>query len=131
MGSEHHQDDNLSIREEEVMPFRSKRQQRFMYAARPKGVDLDEWARQTDFSKLPERAPKKKRKRKKDKSDAPEPITDCFRIPEVEIELWLDEIERGKKEEDKDDVFQGPVSLESHGVDRILEFVNSFIRRVG
>jgi hypothetical protein len=48
------------------MPFRSKRQQRFMYATKPEGVDLKEWAEKTNFSKLPERI----RKKKKDSSDA-------------------------------------------------------------
>jgi len=82
------------------MPFRSKKQQRFMYAARPKGVDLEEWARATDFSKLPEKV---RKKRKKDKNDA-ESIADCLL--------------RALKEKlkDKNDVFQGRESLESHGL---------------
>lgn len=50
------------------MPFRSKRQQRFMYATKPEGVDLKEWAEKTDFKKLPEKV----RKKKKDKSDVEE-----------------------------------------------------------
>ncbi len=50
------------------MPFRSKKQQRFMFAVRPKGVDVEKWSDETDFSKLPEKASKKKKK-KKDKSD--------------------------------------------------------------
>lgn len=41
------------------MPFVSKRQQRYMYAnkkkLKKKGVDVDEWAKKTDFSKLPEK----------------------------------------------------------------------------
>jgi len=37
------------------MPFVSKKQQRYMYANKPKGVDLDKWAKETDFSKLPEK----------------------------------------------------------------------------
>jgi hypothetical protein len=51
------------------MPFLSKRQQRFMYANKPKGVDLKEWASKTDFTKLPERVRKKRKKSKKDKND--------------------------------------------------------------
>jgi hypothetical protein len=42
------------------MPFKSKAQQRFMYANKDKlkkqGVDVDEWASKTDFTKLPEKA---------------------------------------------------------------------------
>ena len=45
------------------MPFKSKAQQRFMYANKKKmksqGVDVDEWSSKTDFSKLPEKAKKK------------------------------------------------------------------------
>jgi hypothetical protein len=37
------------------MPFKSKRQQRFMFATKPKGVDLKEWSDSTDFDKLPEK----------------------------------------------------------------------------
>jgi hypothetical protein len=37
------------------MPFKSKAQQRFMYATHPKGVDLKEWAESTDFKHLPEK----------------------------------------------------------------------------
>lgn len=51
------------------MPFRSKKQQRFMYATKPKGVDLEEWAEETNFDKLPEKVRKKK---KKDKNDLDE-----------------------------------------------------------
>ncbi len=47
------------------MPFKSKRQQRFMYATKPEGVDLKEWAEKTNFKKLPEKV----RKKKKDKGD--------------------------------------------------------------
>lgn len=47
------------------MPFLSKRQQRFMYASKPKGVDLEEWAEKTNFKKLPEKV-----RKKKDKGDA-------------------------------------------------------------
>lgn len=47
------------------MPFESKAQQRYFYANREKlerqGVDVDEWSRKTDFSRLPERKTKKKR----------------------------------------------------------------------
>lgn len=73
------------------MPFRSKKQQRFMYATKPKGVDLKEWADETDFSKLPEKARKKK---KKDKNDL---LTELIG-------------------EDSNDVFQGEDGLESHGL---------------
>lgn len=45
------------------MPFRSKRQQRFMFATMPSTAKG--WAGETDFSKLPEKA-RKKRKQKKD-----------------------------------------------------------------
>lgn len=84
------------------MPFRSKRQQRFMYATKPKGVDLKEWAEKTDFDKLPEKVHKKK-KSKKDKENKKDK----------------------KDKKDKNDfmpgfsddafVFQGDESLESHG----------------
>lgn len=41
------------------MPFESKAQQRFFYANKKKlkkqGVDVDEWSRETDYSKLPEK----------------------------------------------------------------------------
>jgi hypothetical protein len=40
------------------MPFRSKAQQRFLYATHPKGVDLKEWSEHTDFKHLPEKAKK-------------------------------------------------------------------------
>lgn len=71
------------------MPFRSKKQQRFMYATKPKGVDLKEWAKETDFSKIPEKA--RKKKTKKDKNDMLGGFSDdAF-------------------------VFQGDESLESHG----------------
>ena len=62
------------------MPFRSKKQQRFMYATKPKGVDLEEWAKGTNFSKLPEKA--RKKKKKKDKSDLQD-----FVIPELLEEI--------------------------------------------
>ncbi len=39
-----------------------------MYATKPEGVDLKEWAEKTDFKKLPEKV----RKKKKDKSDVEE-----------------------------------------------------------
>jgi hypothetical protein len=42
------------------MPFRSKRQQRFMYATKPRGINLKEWADKTNFGKLPEKIRKKK-----------------------------------------------------------------------
>lgn len=44
------------------MPFVSKKQQRFMYATKPKGVDLKEWSKKTNFKKLPEKKRKKKKK---------------------------------------------------------------------
>lgn len=40
------------------MPFVSKKQQRWMFATKPEMAK--EWAAETDFSKLPEKAPKKK-----------------------------------------------------------------------
>jgi hypothetical protein len=40
------------------MPFDSKAQQRYLYANKPKGVDLTEWSEHTDFKHLPERAKK-------------------------------------------------------------------------
>jgi len=49
------------------MPFRSKRQQRFMFATMPDTAK--EWAHKTDFSKLPEKVRKKKKKSKKDTND--------------------------------------------------------------
>ncbi|MFA5758410.1 MAG: hypothetical protein WC942_03410 [Clostridia bacterium] len=42
------------------MPFRSKKQQRFMFATMP--GKAKEWAKKTDFSKLPEKVRKKKKK---------------------------------------------------------------------
>lgn len=75
------------------MPFRSKRQQRFMYATRPKGVDLKEWADKTNFGKLPEKVRKK------------------------------------RKNKDKNDVFQGPESLEAHG-ERALRAAEVFQKAV-
>lgn len=44
------------------MPFKSKKQQRYLYTAKPKGVNLDEWADKTDFKNLPEKARKRKKK---------------------------------------------------------------------
>jgi hypothetical protein len=78
------------------MPFRSKKQQRFMYATKPKGVDLKEWSAKTDFSKLPEKSRKKKKRKKNDTND----------------------------------VFQGSTSLESHGLNRIIELTDKFIQIV-
>ena len=50
------------------MPFRSKKQQRFMFATMPELAK--EWAEKTDFSKLPEKIRKKRKKRKgKEKKD--------------------------------------------------------------
>jgi uncharacterized protein YcfJ len=45
------------------MPFKSKAQQRFMYAKKPKGVDLKEWSDSTDFKHLPAHATKKHEKK--------------------------------------------------------------------
>jgi hypothetical protein len=45
------------------MPFKSKAQQRFMYANYPEMAK--EWSKETDFSKLPERLKKKKKAEKK------------------------------------------------------------------
>jgi hypothetical protein len=47
------------------MPFRSKKQQRFMFSQMPDTAK--EWAKKTDFSKLPEKA--RKKRKKKDKND--------------------------------------------------------------
>lgn len=60
------------------MPFRSKRQQRFMYATKPQGVDLKEWAEKTNFKKLPEKV----RKKKKDKSDVAE-CANCSKLDKI------------------------------------------------
>ena len=49
------------------MPFRSKRQQRFMFATMPEAAK--EWSKKTDFTKLPERVRKKKKVKKKIKTD--------------------------------------------------------------
>lgn len=51
------------------MPFASKKQARFLFAKQargelPKGT-AEEWASNTDFSKLPEEAPDKEKKAKK------------------------------------------------------------------
>lgn len=64
------------------MPFKSKRQQRFMYATKPEGVDLEEWAEETDFDKLPEKV-RKKKKSKKDKDDAEAVMVD-FDFPAMD-----------------------------------------------
>ncbi len=42
------------------MPFKSKAQQRFLYANKPEGVSLKKWSKQTNFKKLPERVEEKK-----------------------------------------------------------------------
>jgi endogenous inhibitor of DNA gyrase (YacG/DUF329 family) len=88
------------------MPFRSKRQQRFMYATKPKGVDLDEWAKETDFDKIPEKV--RKKRKKKDKSDLRGGPTPIPRSKIIEFLL-------SKDKHDTNDVFQGPESLEAHG----------------
>lgn len=44
------------------MPFASKRQQRAAFAGKIPGIDPHEWAAETDFKKLPERAPAEKGK---------------------------------------------------------------------
>lgn len=49
------------------MPFRSKRQQRFMFATMPETAK--EWAEKTDFSKLPEKVRKKRKKKDKNNTD--------------------------------------------------------------
>lgn len=41
------------------MPFASRAQQRYLYAKKPKGVNLKEWSAKTDFTKLPEKKIKK------------------------------------------------------------------------
>lgn len=38
------------------MPWKSKAQQRWAYAQKPKGIDLHEWSDKTDFKHLPEKA---------------------------------------------------------------------------
>lgn len=44
------------------MPFKSQAQQRYMFANKKKmekqGVDVDEWAKSTDYSTLPKRKKK-------------------------------------------------------------------------
>jgi hypothetical protein len=50
------------------MPFKSKKQQRFMFSTMPEKAK--EWAEKTDFSKLPEKAKKKS----KDKNDTVDTI---------------------------------------------------------
>lgn len=49
------------------MPFKSKAQQRWMYAAEDRGEvpegTADEWAEETDFDEIPEKVKKKKEKR--------------------------------------------------------------------
>ena len=37
------------------MPFKSKAQAAYLFAKRPKGVNLKEWSAKTDWSKLPEK----------------------------------------------------------------------------
>lgn len=51
--------------QERFMPFRSKRQQKAMFGGHIPGMDKSDakqWAKETDFSKLPERAPAEKGK---------------------------------------------------------------------
>lgn len=69
------------------MPFRSKRQQRFMYANKPKGVDLKEWAEKTDFEKIPERA--RKKRTKKDKNNLMEGDIDLNSQPDDPVKKAL------------------------------------------
>ncbi len=64
------------------MPFRSKRQQRFMYATKPEGVDLKEWAEKTNFKKLPEKV-----RKKKDKNDVD--CTECAECSKADKALEL------------------------------------------
>lgn len=45
------------------MPFKSRRQQRYMYAKHPRIAAR--WAKLTDFKKLPEKAAKKKKRGRK------------------------------------------------------------------
>ena len=102
------------------MPFKSKRQQRFMFATMP--GTAKEWADKTDFSKLPEKVKHKK----KDKSDA---HVGCDGLK------CTCPCERCKCEHNKDtnDVFQGKNSLEAEGafdVDDILVFCNEYARQV-
>lgn len=47
------------------MPFRSKQQQKFMFATLPELAK--EWAKKTDFSKIPKKV--RKKKKKKDSND--------------------------------------------------------------
>lgn len=47
------------------MAFKSRSQQRFMYAKKPKGVNLSEYAKNTYFPSLPEKVKPKKSKTKK------------------------------------------------------------------
>jgi hypothetical protein len=51
-----------------------------MYANKPKGVDLKEWAEKTDFKKLPERT--RKKRTKKDKNNLMEGKIDLNPQPE-------------------------------------------------
>lgn len=60
------------------MPFKSKAQQRFMFANRKQlakqGVDVDEWAKETDFKRIPERVKK-----------ASFPATEYFKLAELSL----------------------------------------------
>ena len=97
------------------MPFKSKRQQRFMFATMP--GTAKEWADKTDFSKLPEKV---KHKKKKDKSDTDAGCAKC-------------KAAHPQKKKDTNDVFQGKNSLEAEGafdVDDILVFCSEYARQV-
>jgi hypothetical protein len=52
------------------MPYKSKAQARYLHWAHPKGVNLDEWDKSTDFKSLPERAKEHKKKLQKKASSS-------------------------------------------------------------
>lgn len=47
---------NNKLKDGGAVPFKSKKQQRYMYSKKPKGVNLKEWSEKTDFEELPEKA---------------------------------------------------------------------------
>jgi hypothetical protein len=51
------------------VPFKSRLQQKYLHWKKPEGVNLKEWDKKTDFSKLPEKAKKARDKMRKKKAN--------------------------------------------------------------
>lgn len=92
------------------MPFRSKRQQRAMYAGAIPGLtkeDAREWSKDTDFSKLPERAPAEKGKPTMRSKKANGDMLQYFLDHPKKAENYLDRKERERKRRGKTASFEG------------------------